>query len=133
MRALCNPAPFLCTQDQKRDLDVSQSQSGSDTHSSDTNVADDTITEEDSLEIHISKLYGLDISPDALEECIQVTAPPLDPDPDSDEDNTDKATRYRLSVTLPRWEPLEVQLWLGSLAVYNPTFVDVDCIVATEV
>lgn len=144
MRALCNPAPFLRTRDQKHDAYVSHPQPTSDTHSTGTNsnIIDDTPIDADSLEIHISKLYGLDTSLDALEECIQVTAPPYDPDPDPDPNNaadidgdssTDKVTKFHSLATLPRWEPLEVRLWLGSLAVYNSTFAGVDCIVATEV
>ncbi|KAH9856584.1 hypothetical protein C2E23DRAFT_721948 [Lenzites betulinus] len=32
-----------------------------------------------------------------------------------------------------RWEPLEVEIWEGSLAHVNPEFVDIECIVGMEV
>jgi small RNA 2'-O-methyltransferase len=32
-----------------------------------------------------------------------------------------------------RWEPLEANVWQGGLEAFNPQFVDVECIVATEV
>jgi hypothetical protein len=31
-----------------------------------------------------------------------------------------------------RWEPLEVELWKGSIDVINPALINVECVVATE-
>lgn len=70
--------------------------------------------------LHPTKVMGLDISATDLAYAIQGTAPR----PQS----TDS-----LSVSSIRWEPFEVEIWQGGLQSINPEFVDVECIVSTEV
>lgn len=129
MHALCIPAPFLRTHPRgASESTLNDSESESDSQYMYTQLAD-----LDALEIHIQRLYGLDISKPALETCIELTAAPPSPDLESDSGAV-SSPGFRLRATAtPRWEPLEVQLWHGSLAASNPTFIDVECIIATEV
>ncbi|KIK36538.1 hypothetical protein CY34DRAFT_49131, partial [Suillus luteus UH-Slu-Lm8-n1] len=71
--------------------------------------------EDADLDLHPTHISGLDISPHALTSAIQDTSP----------------TTANTSYT--RWEPLKVDIWHGGLEIYNPAFVNAECIVATEV
>ncbi|EIW84235.1 hypothetical protein CONPUDRAFT_163412 [Coniophora puteana RWD-64-598 SS2] len=81
-----------------------------------TDRANDDVpsTSNDPRNLHPSHVAGLDILEQELNYAAEETAPGLN-------------TPY------PRWEPLEVKLWLGALEVVNPEFVGADCIIATEV
>ncbi|THH31729.1 hypothetical protein EUX98_g2469 [Antrodiella citrinella] len=68
--------------------------------------------------LHINILHGLDISPSDLKDAVQAVSAR---DADS------------LSDWQVRWEPLDVKIWMGDLGVYNEEFMDIECIVATEV
>jgi hypothetical protein len=70
-------------------------------------------------------LYGLDVSASDLAFAVQTTTPPQ-------EVEHDEGNGYRL-YTGVRWEDLEVTVWKGGLEVINEKFVDVECIVSTEV
>lgn len=135
MHALCIPAPFLRTHPRgasESSLNDSESESDGD---SNTQYMYTQLADLDALEIHIQRLYGLDVSKPALETCIELTAAPPSPSPDLESDSgavSSPGFRLRATAT-PRWEPLEVQLWHGSLAASNPIFIDVECIIATEV
>ena len=65
--------------------------------------------------LHCTKIQGLDISSSDLQYAVLSTAPPL------------SNSQYI------RWEPLEAKIWYGGLEFVNPEFVDVECIVSTEV
>lgn len=65
--------------------------------------------------LHCTKIQGLDISFSDLQYAIQSTAP------------------LQSNSQYIRWEPLQVKIWHGSLESVNPEFVDVECIVSTEV
>ena len=71
--------------------------------------------------LHVELIHGLDISPHDLGFAINTTRPP-EPLPQS---------AYTLSLT--RFEPLDVKLWEGGLEVINEEFVGIECIVSTEV
>ena len=71
------------------------------------------------------KLAGLDVSLSDLECTTRLTRPPRVVDDDM---------AVQSWQTAPvRWEPLQVDIWQGGLERFNPTFVGVECIVATEV
>jgi hypothetical protein len=57
-------------------------------------------------------IAGLDISAD-VEFASRGTAPPFH--------------------GVARWEPLEVKIWKGGLESLNTQFIDVECVVASEV
>ena len=65
--------------------------------------------------IHVRELHGLDISKSDLLYAAHVTAP------------------QKLTYGWTRFEQLDVNIWEGDLQAPNPTFNNIDCIVATEV
>lgn len=67
------------------------------------------------IDLHPIRVDGLDISSYALASAIEDTSP------------------ASANALYTRWESLEVKIWHGGLEVFNPTFVNVECIVATEV
>ncbi|CAL1716450.1 unnamed protein product [Somion occarium] len=71
--------------------------------------------------LYINKIYALDISSSDLEYAITETAPRPEPEAGSWQ-------RYT-----PRWGNLDIDLWEGSLDVFNPEFVGIECVVSTEV
>ncbi|KAG1744045.1 uncharacterized protein EDB91DRAFT_208253 [Suillus paluster] len=71
--------------------------------------------EESDLDLHPTRIAGLDISSHALASAIEDTAP------------------ASANASYTRWEPLEVNIWHGGLEVFNPAFVNAECILATEV
>ncbi|KAJ3565215.1 hypothetical protein NP233_g7783 [Leucocoprinus birnbaumii] len=73
--------------------------------------------------LHISHLHGLDISKYDLEFAARETAPQKSTPED----------KYSFFQPQLRWEELEVKLWDGGLEVINEEFVDIECIVSTEV
>ncbi|EMD31353.1 hypothetical protein CERSUDRAFT_145359 [Gelatoporia subvermispora B] len=66
--------------------------------------------------MHPVRVIGLDISAVDLCDAIKHTSPP-------------KPT----ALSWPRWIPLDVEIWEGGLQSLNPVFMDVECIVSTEV
>jgi hypothetical protein len=103
LAVLCQPAPSLPPPS------PSPSQSPSPTEAPPTTLSDGD------LDLHPTHITGLDISPHALTSAIEDTSP----------------TTANTSYT--RWEPLKVDIWHGGLEIYNPAFVNAECIVATEV
>ncbi|CDO74989.1 hypothetical protein BN946_scf184945.g61 [Trametes cinnabarina] len=109
LACLCNPAPWLAPPPphvlpRPRDEDVGD-------------LAD---LHRDIL--HPVKIAGLDVSPADLADAVEATRPL--------EAGGGSGALWHEPV---RWEPLEVRIWQGSLARVNPEFVDVECIVSTEV
>lgn len=80
--------------------------------------------------LHPTLIVGLDISASDLAFAVQGTTPP------QQEVNLDEGSdeyRSRLTNVGLRWEKLDVKVWKGGLEVVNDEFVDVECIVSTEV
>lgn len=73
--------------------------------------------------LHATFIAGLDISPQDLAFAVLGSAPP-------EETPDGKRSYYNIS---PRWEDLEVKILKGGLEVINEEFVDIECIVSTEV
>lgn len=96
LTALCNPAPWLATQEQDS-------------------------TERFKI-LRISNLHGLDISDHDLKNAVISTSPPSESSPE-----------YAYYSKTIRWEPLQVQVWKGSLASVNEPFIGIESIVSTEV
>ena len=85
---------------------------------------------EDTPNLHIHTVYGLDISVEDLKFAVEGTAPT------PPEEIADEARRpgYRSYVSdVQRWEGLVAKLWHGGLEVINEELVNVECIVSTEV
>jgi len=72
--------------------------------------------------MHIKEVFAIDISPYDLQEAIEITSPRPPP-----------TCSGLLSHVNLRWEPTTVKIWQGGLEVFNPEFVDIECIVSTEV
>lgn len=106
---LCNPAPWL----PPPPIDVLEALSYTATTADSKPSANLATTLEASAEgwLHPSKVMALDISAIDLQDAIQGTAPGI----------------------AVRWEPLEVTIWEGGLESINAEFIDVECIVSTEV
>lgn len=76
-------------------------------------------------ELHLRRIAGLDITEDALLEAIEVTAPPPEePSP---------FLSYFSYSNRDRWEDLRVELWQGSLDVYNDSLDNFEAVIMTEV
>jgi len=69
---------------------------------------------EDTPDLHATRIAGLDISSSELEIATEYTSPAA------------------ANPLYTRWEPLEVELWRGSVDAINPAFANVQCIVASE-
>ena len=75
-------------------------------------------------ELHLRRIAGLDVQDWALQEAIDATAPPpVEPSP--------MASYY--SAARERWEDLRVEIWQGSLDVYNEAFDNFEAMIMTEV
>ncbi|KAF9243433.1 hypothetical protein BU15DRAFT_43071 [Melanogaster broomeanus] len=104
LASLCQPAPWLgpgSSQDEERALSSLFDNMGS--------------NDEDSPNLHPTRIAGLDISSRDLDVAAECTSP------------------ASANPLYTRWEPLGVELWHGSVDVINPSFIDVECVVATEV
>jgi small RNA 2'-O-methyltransferase len=73
----------------------------------------------------MTQLHGLDVSASDLAFAVQTTTPPQ-------YTGSQEGSGYRL-YTGVRWEDLEVTVQKGGLEIFNEEFVDVECIVSTEV
>ena len=77
--------------------------------------------------LHISELHGLDISSEDLAFALESTAPPK-------KEQERPGNGYRsFNAGIQRWEDLVVKVWKGGLEVINEEFVDIECIISTEV
>lgn len=88
-------------------------------------------------QLHLRRLAGLDIRPDLLDLAAKATAPvsrPLVSSANGDSEGPAEGIGANLSTRQPlRWEPLLVELWQGSLDVYNENLDGYECFIATEV
>jgi len=111
LACLAQPAPWLRPPPDS----MRHRRSTSSDHNSDNNSNLVTVMPDEIANLHCTKLQGLDISFHDLQYAIMGTTPP----PSNSQ-----------SI---RWEPLEAKIWHGDLEFVNPEFVDVECIVSTEV
>lgn len=70
--------------------------------------------------LHLQSVYACDVSSQILKEAVKLTAPA-------------SSDSLGLWQGYSRWEPLEVKIWEGGLERYNPDFVNIDCVICTEV
>lgn len=80
-----------------------------------------------SPELHIQHAVGLDVCDSDLEAAIKATMPSEAVGP------TPGASSSRYNAVNPRWESLDVDIWKGSLDVFNEAFVNAQCMVSMEV
>ena len=82
--------------------------------------------EQDSTErfriLRVSHLHGIDISDHDLKNTVISTAPA-----------SESPSEYAHYSRAIRWEPLRVDIWKGSLASVNKSFIGIESIVSTEV
>lgn len=119
LRVLCEPAPWLTPPPP----DVLPPPSGS--SSSSDPISPSPTYNDEVPNLHAIHLHGLDISASDLEFAVKTTTP-------FKEAGHEEGSSYRLYAGI-RWEDLKVALWKGGLEVFNEEFVDVECIVSTEV
>ncbi|KAH7884415.1 hypothetical protein F5I97DRAFT_1450870 [Phlebopus sp. FC_14] len=111
LASLCQPAPWLGPQSLSR---IRRPRETDDRELS--SLFENTgLNDGDTPDLHPTRIAGLDISSRAIDLAAECTAPGSGND------------------LYTRWEPLDVDLWLGSLDAINPAFVGVECIIATEV
>jgi hypothetical protein len=128
LACLCNAPPWL-----SGSPDIAQGPGypchlgSNDNRQADMSPPSDPPPEDDSAFVHASRLVGLDICSDELEKAVEGTAP----EDVSEADASPSAWTYTSKTR--RWDSLEVFIWKGSFADYNPSLCDMDCIVSTEV
>lgn len=119
LAVLCQPAPWLKAPPESV-LEASQSP---DESQPPTPIYND----EDTPNLHIVELHGLDVSSEDLAFAIESTAPPK-------EDAEIHSSGYRsFRSGVQRWEELVAKVWKGGLESINEEFVDMECIVSMEV
>jgi small RNA 2'-O-methyltransferase len=117
LACLAQPAPWLRPLPHSLNPTKSRSADYDSDNGPPYNVPDKLIDPHESeiANLHCTKIQGLDISSSDLQYAVAGTAPPQ------------SAYKYI------RWEPLEAKIWHGALESVNPEFIDVECIVSTEV
>ncbi|KLO17154.1 hypothetical protein SCHPADRAFT_900941 [Schizopora paradoxa] len=105
LQCLCNPSRFLRSSNQYRGIE-----------SSEDRILQEIQNEEDS-ELQTTSIMGLDVELESAKRSASSTKPSTERDP----------------LSFPRWISLDVKIFHGSLADYNPEFEYADCIVSTEV
>ena len=124
MTALCQPAPWLTPPPISvlKPLSLSPNDTTASSAPQSPTFNDDGIPN-----LHISELHGLDISSEDLAFALQGTAPP-------NKEQERIGSGYRsYNSGIQRWEELVVKVWKGRLEVINEEFVDIECIISTEV
>ncbi|KAG6876680.1 hypothetical protein C0992_012113 [Termitomyces sp. T32_za158] len=125
LEVLCQPAPWL----PPPPAHVLPAFTEAETHSAGKSPLSPKCYDE-IPDIHPVQVMGLDISSDDLDFAVQSTAPPP-PEVEREKGSSHYSTSF--SSINPRWEDLDVKIWKGGLEVINETFVDVECIVSSEV
>jgi small RNA 2'-O-methyltransferase len=103
LSTLCQPAPWL-RPDRFADDDEELS----------SLFWDVGLNDGDTPDLHAVRVAGLDVSSSTLALAAQCTSP------------------ASVNPLYTRWEPLDVELWQGSIDAINPAFINVQCIVASE-
>ncbi|GMK58459.1 hypothetical protein CspeluHIS016_0504910 [Cutaneotrichosporon spelunceum] len=78
----------------------------------------------DGKELFIRRLVGVDIDPAVMTSALQTLAPAP---------RIEKSPIRNPSPSIPRWEPLDTELWLGNIELYNSRLEGYEAIVALEV
>jgi len=118
LAVLCQPAPWLKAPPES----ILESQSPDESL-----PPTPTYNDEDTPNLHIVELHGLDVSSEDLPFAIESTAPPK-------EDIEVHSPGYRsFRSGVQRWEELVAKVWKGGLESINEEFVDIECIVSMEV
>lgn len=104
LATLCQPAPWLRPNHFQDD----------DVHELSSLLCNVGLNDADTPDLHATRIAGLDILSSTLEIATQYTSP------------------ASVNPLYTRWEPLDVELWHGSVDTINPAFVNVQCIVASE-
>ena len=121
LTVLCQPAPWLTPPP----ISVLIPLSPNDT--SESVPLTPTYNDDEIPNLHISELHGLDISSEDLAFALESTAPPQ-------KESERFGNGYRsYNAGIQRWEELVVKVWKGGLEVVNEEFVDIECIISTEV
>jgi hypothetical protein len=126
---LCQPAPWLTPPPISvlKPLSLVVSPNDDDTAASSTLPQSPTYNDDGIPNLHISQLHGLDISSEDLVFAQEITAPPK-------KEQERIGNGYRsYNSGIQRWEELVVKVWKGGLEVVNEEFVDIECIISTEV
>lgn len=103
LATLCQPAPWLRPKHFQDD-----------DHELSSLFCNVGLNDEETPDLHATRIAGLDISSSQLEIAAQDTS------------------TTSVNPLYTRWEPLDVELWQGSVDVMNPAFANVQCIVASE-
>lgn len=123
LTALCQPAPWLTPPPTSVLTPLEPKSPLANEHVPPT----PTYNDDEIPNLHISELHGLDISTEELAFTIESTAPPQ-------KEQERSGSGYRsYNVGLQRWEELIVKVWKGGLEVINEEFIDIECIISTEV
>lgn len=88
-------------------------------------------------ELHLRRIAGLDISPEALQEAVYQTSPsPYEMEQQeaaAEHSNGGGSHFFHAPLERDRWEDLRIELWQGSLDIYNEAFDNFDSFILTEV
>lgn len=111
LSALCQPAPWLDPRSHwKNRFNAQDADEGL------ISLFDNVLlNDSETPDLHPVRVAGLDISARALQSAAELASPSSD------------------NPVYTRWEPLELNLWHGSLDSINSAFEGAECIVATEV
>ncbi|KIL67695.1 hypothetical protein M378DRAFT_177366 [Amanita muscaria Koide BX008] len=78
--------------------------------------------------LHPTVVHGLDVSSEDLAFALREIAPIA-----TEEPTCNSVFRSSYSTHTVRWDDLQVKVWKGGLQTINEEFVDIECIVSTEV
>jgi small RNA 2'-O-methyltransferase len=124
---LCQPAPWLTPPPISVLKPLVSLVSPNDDIAASSTPQSPTYNDDGIPNLHISELHGLDISSEDLAFAQGNTAPPK-----KEEERIGNGYRSYNSG-IQRWEELVVKVWKGGLEVINEEFVDIECIISTEV
>lgn len=120
---LCQPAPWLTPPPPSILPPIKPSTSPDDIVPPSPIYNDDEVPN-----LHIREIHGLDVSAADLAFAVSAIAPP------NEEVEATLSPGYRPFYRgVQRWEELLAKVWKGGLEVVNEEFIDVECIVSTEV
>ncbi|KAH9481250.1 Small RNA 2'-O-methyltransferase [Psilocybe cubensis] len=120
---LCQPAPWLTPPPSSILPPIKPSTSPDDIVPPSPIYNDDEVPT-----LHIREVHGLDISAEDLTFAVAAITPP------QEEDEPAEGLGFRPFYRgVQRWEELLAKVWKGGLEVINEEFIDIECIVSTEV
>lgn len=118
---LCQPAPYLLPPPQSILPPVEPS-------TPNDPIPPSPVYNDEIPNLHMKEVHGLDISSHDLVFAVEAITPP------QEEPEPLESPGYRsYHTTVQRWEELVAKVWKGGLEMINEEFVDMECIVSTEV